>query len=229
METFNSQLALELAIKQMIKGLKTSQPYNLFCHHVMADKVEDIGAAIEHIKTEGLRCQFETTSRTITHIGTTANYPIENISKYVYIPVDLKVRDIILFAIPKEVKSKSGTFDYSTPIGIYGSQNIDEKHSMLDHTKGDYINPEYILAVIRINEHKKQFSLDINPKHMLKSKKEQSLNTIRQQIEQFVEQNYTTNPKLVNKYAIRLAPELTSTTPSLGKTEQLTSRSKTVR
>lgn len=189
MKLSSSKLCYELEIKKLIKNLKTNQPYNLFCHQVIADKVEDVNAAIEQIKRDGLKCAYETASRTITFVGSTDNYQLEKIANYFYVVGKEKTSNTILFAIPKMVKTNAGTFDYSTPIGIFGDNNIDAKHSILDHTHNGVIDKEFILATLYINHQDKKYGVEENPNHMLKVNRERKLREVRSRIENHVAQN----------------------------------------
>lgn len=189
MKLSTSKLAYEFEIRKLIKNLKTNQPYNLFCHQVIADKVEDVNKAIEQIKTEGLKCSYQTASRTITFVGSTDNYQLEKIANYFYAAGKEKTSNTILFAIPKMVKTSVGTFDYSTPIGIFGDNNIDAKHSILDYTHNGIIDKEFILATLYINHNDKKYGVEENPNHMLKVNRERKLREVRSRIEQHMAQN----------------------------------------
>ena len=189
MEISSSTLSYEFQIRKIIKNLKTNQPYNLFCHQVIADKVEDVNMAIEKIKAEGLKCAYETASRTITYVGSTDNYELAKIASYFYVVGQERTSHTILFAIPKMVKTNLGTFDYSTPKGIFGDANIDAKHSILDHTHSGIIDKEFILATLYINHKDKKYGVEENPNHMLKHGRERKLREVRERIETHVSQN----------------------------------------
>ena len=194
MENYTSELAYKMSLRKLLSSLKTNKPYNLFCHQVSPSKVDNVNETIKKINEQGLKCSYETTSRTITFMGDTQNYSVDKIANYFY-EVDMKnlTSNVILFAIPKMVKTEKGTFDYSTPIGIVGDNNIDAKHSIMDHTFNGVIDKEFILATLYIDKGKHHYSISKNDNHMLRNnKREKKLNEIRNRIINYTDQNKQT-------------------------------------
>ena len=73
--------------------------------------------AIADIMQNGLKCNYSSISRTLTHYGTNRSFSIDSILAYAYTAKNYNIRNCIIVAIPKTIKTLSGeVIDFSTPI-----------------------------------------------------------------------------------------------------------------
>lgn len=190
-QTFDNSLNFKMALNNLVHSLNTNNPnsvYNIFCHHIDENKVENMEDIMEDIMQNGLKCNYSTISRTLTYMGSSDSFAVDSLYSYAYVSSNYKIRNVILVAIPKYIKKNNGEIiDFSTP---EGNQNGWKKrcYSVFDQLKGikPRILPLYNLCSYSIDEINKTYTLNTNEQHLGKlknSKKQVVLNEIRHEID----------------------------------------------
>lgn len=187
---FNNELVFKMELDKLIRSLNTNNPnsvYNIFCHHINDEKVKDMDSTISNILTNGLKCNYSTISRTLTYMGSSDSFSLDILFRYGYLTSNYKLRNIVLVAIPKYIKTTSGEIlDFSTPEGNQKDFN-QQTYSLFDKIKdNENINPMYNLCLYTIDENNKNYTLIANEQHLGKvkhSKRQPIINNIKLQIE----------------------------------------------
>lgn len=177
-QTFTSKLALKTMLsKQIVEltGKNNPNEYNLFIHHINEGKLEErqlnMDEVILDIMTNGLKCNYSSISRTLTHMGTNRSFSIDSILAYAYTSSNYSIRNCIIVAIPKTIKTLSGeVIDFSTPMPE-PVQWKNKAYATYDKIKDPYrIDPVFNFASLEINEENNTLSLTTNDHHFAKIK-----------------------------------------------------------
>ena len=175
---FTSKLALKTMLTKQIKeltGKNNPNEYNLFIHHINEGKLEELELnmeeAIADIMQNGLKCNYSSISRTLTHYGTNRSFSIDSILAYAYTAKNYNLRNCIIVAIPKTIKTLSGeVIDFSTPIPE-PTMWRNKAYTTYDKIKDPYrVSPVFNFACLQINEDDNLFTLTTNDSHYAKLK-----------------------------------------------------------
>ena len=175
---FTSKLALKTMLaKQIIEitGKNNPNEYNLFIHHINEGKLEEkqlnMPDVIADIMENGLKCNYSSISRTLTHMGTNRSFSIDSILAYAYTTQNYFVRRCIIVAIPKTIKTLTGeVIDFSTPMPE-PVQWKNKAYATYDKIKDPYrVDPVFNFASLEIDEQAGTFVLTTNDKHFAKIK-----------------------------------------------------------
>ena len=176
--SFTSKLALKTMLTKQIKeitGKNNPNEYNLFIHHINEGKLEEkqlnMDSVIADIMQNGLKCNYSSISRTLTHVGTNHSFSIDSILAYAYTARNYNVRNCIIVAIPKTIKTLSGeVIDFSTPMPEPVMWK-NKAYTTYDTIKDPYrINPVFNFASLEIDEETNNFTLTTNDQHFAKLK-----------------------------------------------------------
>ena len=119
----------------------------------------------------GLKCNYSSISRTLTHMGTNRSFSIDSILAYAYTTQNYFVRRCIIVAIPKTIKTlTSEVIDFSTPMPE-PVQWKNKAYATYDKIKDPYrVDPVFNFASLEIDEQAGTFVLTTNDKHFAKIK-----------------------------------------------------------
>ena len=175
---FTSKLALKtMLVKQIteITGKNNPNEYNLFIHHINEGKLEErelnMETAIADIMANGLKCNYSSISRTLTHVGTNRSFSIDSILAYAYTAKNYSIRNCIIVAMPKTIKTTSGqVIDFSTPTPEPVMWK-NKAYTTYDTIKDPYrVDPVFNFASLQIDEENNIFVLNFNDQHFAKIK-----------------------------------------------------------
>ncbi len=175
-QTFTSKLALKTMLsKQIVEltGKNNPNEYNLFIHHINEGKLEErqlnMDEVILDIMTNGLKCNYSSISRTLTHMGTNRSFSIDSILAYAYTARNYNIRNCIIVAIPKTIKTLTGeVIDFSTPMPEPVMWK-NKAYTTYDLIKDPYrVNPVFNFVSLEINEETNEFTLTTNDQHFAK-------------------------------------------------------------